>query len=56
MALGVGHCPGIAHWDSSGLGVASMARVVVVLLRQRDDQLKIRLPWMEVHILPSVIN
>ena len=33
-----------------------MARVVVVLLWQCDDQLKIGLPWMEVHILPLVTN
>jgi hypothetical protein len=34
----------------------SMARVVVALLRQCDDQLKIGLPWIEVHILPLVTN
>jgi hypothetical protein len=34
----------------------AMARVVVVLLRQCDDQLKVGLPWMEVHLTPLVIN
>ena len=33
-----------------------MARVVVVLLRQCDDQLKIGLLWMEVHITPLVTD
>ena len=31
-----------------------MAWAVVVLLRQCDDQFKIGLPWMEVHITPLV--
>jgi hypothetical protein len=34
----------------------SMARVVVVLLRQCDDQLKGGLPWMEVHLTPLVTD
>jgi hypothetical protein len=33
-----------------------MARVVVVLLRQCDDQLKVGLPWMEVHLIPLVTD
>ena len=33
-----------------------MAWVVVVLLQQCDDQLKIGLPWMEIHITPLVTN
>ena len=32
-----------------------MAWVVVVLLRQWDDQLKIGLPWMEVHITSLIL-
>jgi hypothetical protein len=32
-----------------------MARVVVVLLRQCDDQLKVGLSWMEVHLTPLAI-
>jgi hypothetical protein len=34
----------------------SMARVVVVLLRQCDDQLKGGLSWMEVHLTPLVTD
>ena len=34
----------------------NMARVVIVLLQQFDDQLKIGLSWMEVHTLPLVTN
>jgi hypothetical protein len=33
-----------------------MARVVVVLLWQCDDQLKGGLPWMEVHLTPLVTD
>ena len=33
-----------------------MAQVVVVLLRQYDDQLKVGLPWMEVHLTPLVTD
>ena len=29
-----------------------MVQVVIVLLQQRNNQLKIGLPWMEVYILP----
>jgi hypothetical protein len=55
---------GLYGWDSvaakptQGLGsyLPSMARVVVVLLRQCDDQLKIGLPWIKVHILSLVID
>ena len=43
------------HWPNMGGWVPSMARVVEVLLRQCDDQLKIGLPWMEVHI-PSLVT
>jgi hypothetical protein len=35
---------------------ASMARVVVALLRQCDDQLKVGLPRMEVHLTPLVTD
>ena len=28
----------------------TMVQIVVVLLRQRDDQHEIGLPWMDVHI------
>ena len=34
----------------------SMVRIVKVLLQQRNDQLKIGLPWMEVHILSLATN
>ena len=34
----------------------SMAQVVIVLFWQRDDQLKIGLSCMKVHILPVVTN
>jgi hypothetical protein len=33
-----------------------MARVLVVLLRQCDDQLKGGLPWTEVHLTPLVTD
>jgi hypothetical protein len=33
-----------------------MAQVVVVLLRQYDEQFKIEFSWMEVHILLLVTN
>ena len=33
-----------------------MARVLVVLFRQHYDQLKIELPWMEIHMLSLVTN
>jgi hypothetical protein len=33
-----------------------VARVVVVLLRQCDYQLKVGLPWMEVHLTPLVTD
>ena len=39
-----GHWPNVRPW------LPSMVRVVVVLLRQCDDQHKIGLPWMEVYI------
>ena len=42
------------HWPNVEAWLPSMARVVVVLLQQRDDQLKIAFPWMEVRILPLV--
>ena len=34
-----------------GAHLPSMVGVVVMLLRQHDDQLKIEIPWMEIHIL-----
>jgi hypothetical protein len=33
-----------------------MAHVIVVLLRQCDDQLKVGLPWLEVHLTPLVTD
>jgi hypothetical protein len=42
------------HWPNVKAKLPTMAQVVVVLLRQCDDQLKIGLPWMEVHITPLV--
>jgi hypothetical protein len=42
------------HWPN--MKVPSMARVVVVLLRQCDDQLKGGHPWMEVHLTPLVTD
>jgi hypothetical protein len=33
-----------------------MARVVVVFLLKCDDQLKVGLSWMEVHLTPLVAN
>ena len=44
------------HWPNMRAQLPSMIRVVVVLLRQHDDQLKVGLPWMEVHILPLVTD
>ena len=44
------------HWPNMGAWLPSMAWVVVVLLQQRDDQLKIELSWVEVHILLLVID
>ena len=44
------------HWPNMGGWLHSMAQVVVVLLRQRNDQLKIGLPWMKVYILSLVTN
>ena len=39
------------HWPNMRGWLPSMAHVVEVLLRQSNDQLKIGLSWMEVHIL-----
>ena len=44
------------HWPIVGAYLPSMVRVVVVLLWQCNDQLKIELPWVEVHILSLVTN
>ena len=44
------------HWPNMRGQLRSVAQVVVVLLQQCDDQLKIGRPWMEVHILSLVIN
>ena len=38
------------RWPNVGAKLPSMLRVVVVLLQQRNDQLKIELPCMEVRI------
>jgi hypothetical protein len=38
------------HWPKMKAKLPIMARVVVVLLRQCDDQLKVGFPWMEVHL------
>jgi hypothetical protein len=40
------------HWLNVKAQLLSMARVVVVLLQQCDDQLKVGLSWMEVHLIP----
>ena len=39
-----GHLPNVGAW------LPSTIRVVVVLLWQRDDQLKIELPWIVVDV------
>jgi hypothetical protein len=44
------------HWPNMQGWLLSMARVVIVLLRQRDDQLKIGLSRMEAHILSLVTD
>ena len=44
------------HGGGGGEWLPNMARVVIVLLQQCDDQLKIGLSWMEVHTLPLVTN
>jgi hypothetical protein len=44
------------HWPNVKTQLPSMARVVVVLLWQCNDQLKVGLPWMEVHLTPLVTN
>ena len=44
------------RWPNLGAWLPRLVWVVVMLLRQRDDQLKIGLPWMKVHILPLATN
>jgi hypothetical protein len=44
------------HWPNVKTWFPSMLRVVVVLFRQCDDQLKVGLPSMEVHLTPLVTN
>jgi hypothetical protein len=44
------------HWPNMRGWLPSIAHVVIVLLRQRNDQLKIGLSWMGVHILSLVTN
>ena len=45
---------GEAVWPAETLKayLATILRVVVVLLGQHEDQLKSGLPWMEAHIKP----
>jgi hypothetical protein len=38
------------HWPNVKASLHSMAWVVIVLFRQCDDQLKVGLSWMEVHL------
>ena len=42
------------HWSNVKAYLPNMIRVVVVLLRQWDDKLKVGLPWIEVHLTPLV--
>jgi hypothetical protein len=44
------------HWPNMKGQLPSMAWIVVVLLGQCDDQVKIGLPWMEIHFLLIVTN
>jgi hypothetical protein len=44
------------HWPNVEGWLPSMVRVVVVLLRLYDDQLKIGLSWIKVHILSWVTD
>ena len=44
------------HWPNVEAWLPSMAQVVIVLLQQRYNQLKIGLPGIEVHILPLVTD
>jgi hypothetical protein len=44
------------HWPNVEAWLHNMAWVVVMLLRQCDDQLKIGFPLIEFHIIPLVTN
>jgi hypothetical protein len=44
------------HWPNMKGWLPSMAIVVVMLLWQCDDQLKIELSWMKIHIFSLVID
>ena len=38
------------HWPNIGAKLHSSVWVVIVLFQKRNEQLQIRLSWMEVHI------
>jgi hypothetical protein len=44
------------HWPYVRAYLPSMARVVVLLFRKCDNQLKIGLSWMQVHIFSLVTD
>jgi hypothetical protein len=44
------------HWSNVEAYLPSMAHVVVMLLQFCNDQLKVGLPWMGIHLTPLITD